>query len=361
MAISRVEIRDLRNLESVMLEPGEGINILSGANGAGKTSVLEGIYMLGRGRSFRTSQARPIIREGCDCVEVVGVASGQSRVVGGIRRRGKSSLIRINGESVSRMSELARVFPVQLVTPRSHELLERGPELRRRFLDWGLFHVEQSYGETIARYNRVLRQRNEALKRKGGEAAHWEEQLSTLGEQIHLSRGRYLKSLVDSLTPLERQLKLPGNVELSMVRGWGGTDGLQNALVRRRDQDNRAGFTSAGPHRDDIRIQSEGASAVDRLSRGQQKMLVLGLILAQMLRVAEEIGHAPVLLVDDLAAELDTNARARVIEFLVERSIQVFISTLEPGLLGGLPRSAAMFHVEQGCLQRQTKATTFSI
>ena len=146
-----------------------------------------------------------------------------------------------------------------------------------------------------------------------------------------------------------------------MVRGWGGGDGLQDALVRRRDQDHRAGFTSAGPHRDDLRIQSEGASAVDRLSRGQQKMLVLGLILAQMLRVAGEIGQAPVLLVDDLAAELDANARARVIELLVERSIQVFVSTLDPDLLGGLPRSTAMFHVEQGCLQRQTKATTFSI
>ena len=361
MAISRVEIRDLRNLQSVTLEPGEGLNILSGANGAGKTSVLEGIYMLGRGRSFRTSQARPIIREGCECVEVVGVASGPSRIVGGIRRCGKSCEIRINGESVSRMSELARVFPVQLVTPRSHELLERGPELRRRFLDWGLFHVEQSYGATIARYNRVLRQRNEALKRKAGEAACWEDQLSMLGEKIHLSRGQYLRSLVDELEPLEQQLKLSRDVELSMIRGWSGADGLQQALVRRRDQDQRAGFTSAGPHRDDIRIQAEGASAVDRLSRGQQKMLVLGLILAQMLRVSESSGQAPVLLVDDLAAELDENARARVIEFLVQQSIQVFVSTLDPGLLGELPPSTAMFHVEQGCLQRQTKAATFSI
>lgn len=361
MAISRVEIRDLRNLESVVLEPGEGINILSGANGAGKTSVLEGIYMLGRGRSFRTGQARPIIREGCDCVEVVGVASGRSRVVGGIRRCAKSSEIRINGEGVSRMSELARVFPVQLVTPRSHELLERGPELRRRFLDWGLFHVEQSYGATVARYNRVLRQRNEALKRKAGEAAYWEEQLSALGEEIHLLREHYLRSLLDELKPLERQLKLSSDVELSMVRGWGGADGLQEALVRKRDQDNRAGFTSVGPHRDDIRIQSAGVPAVDRLSRGQQKMLVLGLILAQMLRVSGETGRAPVLLVDDLAAELDEHARARVIEFLGERGIQVFVSALDPGLLGGLPSSAVMFHVERGCLHRQTKATAFSI
>ena len=361
MAISRVEIRNLRNLQSVTLEPGEGINILSGTNGAGKTSILEGIYMLGRGRSFRTNQARPIIREGCDCVEVVGVASGPSRIVGGIRRCGKSSEIRINGESVSRVSELARVFPVQLVTPRSHELLERGPELRRRFLDWGLFHVEQSYGATIARYKRVLRQRNEAMKRKAGEAVYWEDQLSTLGEQIHLARGQYLRSLVDELKPLEQRLNLSANVELSMIRGWSGADGLQQALARRRDHDQRMGFTSAGPHRDDIRIESEGASAVDRLSRGQQKMLVLGLILAQMLRVSRCGGQAPLLLVDDLAAELDEHARARVIDFLAERSVQVFVSTLDPGLLSGLPPSAAMFHVEHGCLQRQTKAATFSI
>ncbi len=352
MAISRVEIRNLRNIQSLSIDPVPGINILTGPNGAGKTSILEGLYLLGRGRSFRTSQARPIIREGTECAEVVGRKSGSPALVAGVRRCITTSEIRINGETVGRLSELARHFPVQLVTPRSHELLERGPDLRRRFLDWGLFHVEPGYSGLVSRYNRALKQRNVALRGKPSDARSWEPQIAEFGERIHFLRDRYLNELNNRLVVIKDLLGLESLPELTITRSWTQEEGLLNGLKRKFSTDAGNGFTSVGPHRDDFKVRYQGVAAVDRLSRGQQKMVVLGLTLAQLYEVSRGDSPKPILLVDDLAAELDTNARERVMEHLLETMIQVFVSALDSKfLVGGSVKQAKVFHVEQGSLR----------
>lgn len=352
MAISRVEIRNLRNIQALSIDPIPGINIVTGPNGAGKTSILEGIYLLGRGRSFRTNQARPIVREGSDCLEVVGRRLGASALVAGVRRCIKTSEIRINGETVGRLSELARHFPVQLVTPRSHELLERGPDIRRRFLDWGLFHVEPGYGGLVARYNRVLKQRNVALKKKPSDVHAWDPQIAEFGEQIHILRERYLNALNTQLLTINSLLGLESPPVLTISRSWARDEALLQGLRRRYSADSLSGFTSVGPHRDDFKVHYQGSAAVDRLSRGQQKMVVLGLTLAQLSQVSNGDSPKPILLVDDLAAELDDHARERVMNHLSEAEIQVFVSALDPRvLLERATTDAKVFHVEQGSLR----------
>lgn len=347
MALARIQIRNLRILESVELEPEDGINLVVGPNGAGKTSILEGIYLLGRGRSFRSSQVRPVVREGSQCIEVVGWGGEPGKVVAGLRKCVHATEIRINGESVARMSELARLFPVQLVTPRSHELLERGPEVRRRFLDWGLFHVEPSYLGLMARYQRVLRQRNEALKNAPRTATVWNEQMATYGSAIQAAREKYLATLSKALASVTGTVAPGADVELSLARGWPAGQELADVLDSRLDTDGSRGYTSAGPHRADLVVRAAGADAADRLSRGQQKLVVLSLILAQMRLLAENSGRRPLLLVDDLAAELDAPARTRVVGYLVDLPGQVFIATLPGNIPDGLSGSR-VFHVEHG-------------
>lgn len=349
MALRRIDIRNLRVLDSLSIEPGRGLNLLVGPNGAGKTSILEGIYLLGRGRSFRSPNPKNFIREGERCVEVTGWRSAPSGCVGGIRRCVDGMEIRIDGKAVNRMSELARAFPVQLVTPHSHELLERGPDIRRRFIDWGVFHVEPAYLTWTARYQRVLRQRNEALKTAPSSAFAWDEQLASLGEQIDRARHGYLTALADSYTRVADAIGPSQDVDLVLARGWPGDDSLAQALKAKRVVDGNQGYTSVGPHRGDLRIKVAGVPAEARLSRGQQKTLVLALILAQMSTVADRGPVDPILLVDDLAAELDGRARTRVMGFLRSLGGQVFITSLEEEALG--PSSGdRLFHVEQGRL-----------
>lgn len=349
MTLSRIDIRHLRVLDDVSLQPGGAVNLLIGANGAGKTSILEGIYLLGRGRSFRSANPKSFIREGEKCVEVTGWRSGTGGSVGGIRRCVEGAEFRINGKRVNRMSELARAFPVQVVTPRSHEILERGPELRRRFLDWGVFHVEPTFLGLTARYQRVLRQRNEALKTAPRSVGAWDEQLALFGESICHARRSYLDLLTENYSLVAQKIGLLHDVGFSLWPGWAAVDGLEVALGERRGHDMQQGHTSVGPHRADLRIRVAGLSAEARLSRGQQKLLVLALALAQMKAVAERCAGTPVLLLDDLAAELDDEARGKVMAFLRELAAQVFVTSLDENALGH-SEGDRLFHVEHGSL-----------
>lgn len=349
MGLSRIDIRNLRILKAVSLLPGNGLNLIVGANGAGKTSLLEGIYLLGRGRSFRSAQVRTFVREGEKCVEVTGWRAAPAERVAGIRRCVEGTEIRIDGQTVNKMSALAREFPVQLVTPRSHELLERGPDFRRRFLDWGVFHVEPGYLALTARYQRVLRQRNEALKTTPGTAFVWDDQLASYGEQIDRARQNYLPALGESYKWVAAAIGLSEDAAFSLSRGWQSDGSLHQALGAKRNADRHNGYTSAGPHRADLRIRVSGTPAETRLSRGQQKLLVLALTLAQMKTIGEMTSIEPILLIDDLAAELDAGARARVTAFLRTLRGQAFITSLEEALLG-LSSGDRLFHVEQGKL-----------
>jgi DNA replication and repair protein RecF len=350
MALKRIDIRNLRIIETVSLVPGENLNLVAGRNGAGKTSLLEGIFLLGRGRSFRTTQLSNVVRDGARCIEVTGWRAGPGGCVAGIRRCLDKTELRIDGQTVGKISSLARVFPVQLVNPRSHELLERGPDVRRRFVDWGVFHVEHDYVGLAARYQRVLRQRNEALKSTPEAVAYvWDHQLAALGEQVEAARASYLESLADVYQTVAAAIGAPQAITFALSRGWAKGVSLEEALRSKRGGDRKQGYTSVGPHRADMEVRLGDVAAETRLSRGQQKSLVLALVLAQTELVSRATSRKPILLLDDLAAELDDAARGRVVRYLRTMGAQSFITCLDEQVLGPL-REDRLFHVERGRL-----------
>ncbi|BAO42954.1 DNA replication and repair protein RecF [Thiolapillus brandeum] len=353
MKIKQLQIENLRVIQTLTLEPGNGINFICGPNGAGKTSVLEAIYLLGQGKSFRHAEAGPFIRNGETSCLVVAETDDRlarsSRL--GIQRGRKSFLARHGGIDIRRRSELLRLLPVQIITPQSHELLERGPELRRRYLDFGLFHVEQSYHQVLMSYQRGIKQRNAALRSGNGRLAiSFDEQLAGVSETIVRLRRGILETIESNLARFMQEMSFPNEVKLQFSPGWKEDVSLEKALKGHLERDLAQGYTSVGPHRAELKILVGGRRAEKYLSRGQQKVLVYGLVLSLSQLIVEKEKEPPVLLIDDLGAELDTLNRTRIVDYLSGREEQVFITSVDqPANIHD--RDNAVFHVEHGCLQ----------
>jgi DNA replication and repair protein RecF len=353
MKIESLQIQNLRIIQDMLLQPSGGMNFICGENGAGKTSVLEAIFLLGQGKSFRHADAGPFIRNGESfSLVLAGLQDAQGRNTRlGIQRGRKSFIARHSGKTIQKRSELLRLLPVQLITPQSHELLERGPELRRRYLDFGLFHVEQSYHRFLMSYQRALKQRNSALRSGDGRLANsFNEQLESAAGRIVGYRKNILEDIEEQLQRFLVSMHFRDRVQLQFTQGWKEHAGLASVLRESMQKDMQLGHTGAGPHRSELKILVSGKRAEKHLSRGQQKILVYGLMLA-LSRLIRERGHeAPVVLIDDLGAELDAGNRDLVLTYLRGMDTQVFITSVEaygPETLG----EAKMFHVEQGVLE----------
>jgi len=355
MTLTRLEIDEFRCLERVRLGLDPRYNLFVGPNASGKTSLLEAIFFLGRGRSFRTRRLDRLVRQGQDGFRIVGWVEAQGRTtvlgVGGDRR---STEIRIGGAPATGAGELASHFPPQIIDPEIHKLLEEGPHRRRRFLDWGVFHVEQTFLETWQRYHRVLRQRNAALK-PGSDplaARAWEPELLLAGNRLDELRRTYLEILEPTLADFGRRLLgLP--VSLSYHAGWTAGESLGEALERSGERDRRYGITHVGPHRADVTARVDGHVARERVSRGQQKLLAAALTLAQLAVQEARVPGSGALLLDDPAAELDAGNLGRLLDVVRNLRVQLFVTALRPDL-PGLGTPGALFHVEHGCVQPAT-------
>jgi len=356
MALERLKIQDFRNIARAQLVLAPGLNVISGANGSGKTSLLEAIYFLGRGASFRTQRVQSLIRKGKGELVVFGeVRSGEEGSVGiGIRRSMRELEVRIGGEKAPGLSALAARLPLLVINPDSHRLVEQGPKQRRQFVDWGVFHVEHDFHGAWLRYMRALRQRNAALRSSAPTSAKaWDGELVTHGTAIHEMRERYLRKLLPLLPEYVGALAPLGALEVAYQQGWPGDEALGTAIGASFERDRAVGHTRYGPHRADLAIRIDGVAAEESVSRGQQKLLVAGMRLAQARLLAEESGRAPVVLVDDLPAELDRAHREAMIGLLLGLGGQLFITAIDADMLE-LPAEAAascrMFHVEHGAV-----------
>lgn len=350
MALSFLKIQNLRNLQEVELEPAPGLNILLGRNGAGKTSILEAIYILSRGRSFRSDRAVPVISREKSSLEVFARFDASSPVKTiGVRKGRGGTEIRMNGESVKQLSQLARVLPQLLITPRSHEILERGPEYRRRFMDWGVFHVEQGFLPAAKSYRRVLRQRNEALKRSPRQLESWNLELVKSGLKVDCCRQEYVKALSERFLRLSRYFLPEIEISLSYAVSAETEQEYLEKLQQHHEEELKRGYTQIGPHRADLKVKFEGRDADKVASRGEQKLILAALFLAQAELVAEKGAVKPILLVDDLPAELDRENRGIFLEELTRLDTQVMITGTEATLFDGLDDSR-VFHVEQGVI-----------
>ncbi len=371
MYLRQLDVHGLRNLQSVKLSPGPRINIICGPNGSGKTSLLEAIYLLGRGRSFRSRSLKSIINSHTDtctvfglvCGEEVASPDGQNRrqrdvPIGVSRTRSGGFHFKLDGDRVYASSALAQALPLLLLNNDSFQLLEGGPQGRRQFLDWGVFHVEQDFKELWRRLARCLQHRNSLLRHDRidpAELALWDAQFIALSERVTEQRKRYLDTLAPQISQVLQRLSPIKNLQFRFHRGWDERLPLAEVLLKDRRRDQQARVTHHGPHRADLKIVCGDHAAAEVLSRGQSKALVTAMLLAQGLFYFKATGRTCVYLLDDLPAELDKAHRQAVAGFLGDMQAQAFITgTDEAELLslwphrGGGEVDHKVFHVEQG-------------
>lgn len=346
MTLARLSIRDLRCLAQVDIEPDAALNLFSGPNASGKTSLLEAVYLLGRGRSFRSARRQAAIREGAERAQVIG-RLGDGRTIGiELRRSGWTA--RAGGSPVESLVELASLLPVQLLDPDIHRLVQEGPGERRRFLDWATFHVKPGFLEVWRTYHRAMRQRNAAL-REGQSLSMlrpWEEAMAEAGQVIDRLRAETAALLQPPISAAAAAL-LDGELELAYRPGQAAGVALAEALATSRDRDRRAGLTHVGPHRADLSVVYDRHRARGWVSRGQQKLVAAALVLGQSELLAPAWGGRGILLVDDPAAELDPGRAGRLLARVAALPFQVFVTALDPAPLAGLAQGRR-FHVEQG-------------
>ena len=352
MSLVEVSIEAVRCLQRAELSLHAHYNLIWGSNGSGKTSLLEGVFILGRGRSFRTRNSERLIRHGQPKLTVFGRTDGPlGRAVGVQVARSGGTTARVNGAAVASLTELSEAFPVQVIDPGVHKLVEEGGYRRRRWLDWVVFHVEPGFVDLWTRYTRAVKQRNAALRRQPSQASAWDPELARLGELIALARGR----VMDKLQPAwqESAQALYGlDVHLHYSRGWPHDVSLAKALEDARARDQTKGLTHSGPHRADVLVRVGTRPAREVLSRGQQKLVAIAMTLAQLRLLQQLTAITPTLLLDDPAAELDETHLGRFIDQVRRLGCQLLVTSLQPPLQGGplasLGQPEKVFHVEQG-------------
>lgn len=353
MLFSELFINRLRILESVDVRPAAGINQFVGPNGSGKTSVLEGIHLLSAGRSFRTRKTPSLLPKAAEELilraSFTDPVSGLDHKAGMQKTRAGETNLKLDYQRLNSIVGISRLLPVKVVSPDSHALVQEGPDQRRQFLDWGLFHVKPEFLQIWKDYRRALQQRNQVLKHQAGNAElqAWDEKVAASGELLNAMRLEYTETVVEQVNAIAPRLGLVPKVDLRYRRGWSADDSLSVALFAEQQQTLKPAFTTVGPHRADLTLWANGKGAKETLSRGEQKLLVYALHMSQLQIAISVTGRRPIVLLDDLVAELDVERQQLLQEALLELECQVFI-TGNKGLSTLIADSSKTFHMAAG-------------
>ncbi len=358
MPLKRLAVNSLRNLDAVDIHLSDRINLFYGQNGSGKTSVLEAVSVLGLGRSFRSHKLKPLICNEKDSFTVFGGLSenGMDCPIGVKRSRSGDSLFKVDGQVVSTASALAERLPVQVINSQTFLLLEGSPKQRRQFIDWLVFHVEPEFLSAWKGLQRCLKHRNSLLRRDripAAEFAPWDKELCLLAEKIDHLRSKRFAQFQEVFETLVSEFVELDELKLKYTRGWDKDMPLLTVLQEGLERDNRQGYTFAGPHRADLKISVKGGLAADILSRGQQKLLVCALRIAQGYVFSQQTGRSCLYLIDDLPAELDGNFQAIMARWLNKIDCQVLITGVDRGTLTSIwddfpELERKVFHVKHG-------------
>jgi DNA replication and repair protein RecF len=351
MSLAELRIENLRCIESAALQFSPDLNLIAGENGAGKTSILEAIFLLGRGRSFRTRSTERLIRHQQAKLTVFGQTDDEPPRRAGVEVAADGGTrARIDGENALSLLELSGVLPVQAIDPEIHKLVDQGPERRRRWLDWFVFHVEPNFGNHWARYNRALKQRNAALRAGIGEISAWDGELIQNGASITEARRRALDRLIPCL--MQTFMRFGGlDVSVGFTTGWLAGTSLEDALRSHLERDRARGTTTVGPHRADVMLRRDHRVARETLSRGQQKLTAVAMVISQLRLLQDELNLRAVLLLDDPAAELDDKNLHRLFDELSSLRCQMVATSLtQEAALFQAPK--ATFHVEHGSVKQ---------
>ncbi len=355
MAISRILIEHFRNLNAVDQTFDPSFNFILGDNGSGKTSLLEALFYLAHGRSFKSSVQNRIISYDQPHFTLHGkIQESQHQWSIGLQRtRQGQTKMKINGEEVQRLADLAHLLPIQIITPEGLNLLNGGPSYKRAFLDWGLFHHNPAFLPLWSKLNRLLKQRNAGLTqvRDYQELAIWDQELVKLSQQVSQWRFEYSENLRATIEK-SCQLFLPElEIQSYFYQGWDKNEDYAQILERNFLADKKRGFTFSGPQKADFRFRINGLPAEDILSRGQLKLLMCALRLAQGEHLMAQKNRPCIFLIDDFASELDEKKRLLLGERLQKSQSQVFISAIHSEHLKQLqPQQSKTFLMQNGCL-----------
>ncbi|WP_025770151.1 DNA replication/repair protein RecF [Thioalkalivibrio sp. HK1] len=353
MRVVSLEVGNLRIIADISIEPSPALNLISGPNGSGKSSLLEALHILGSGRSFRSHRLRDVVRRESDSLRVVGRTLGDDGLVDvtGIEYSRDGLRIRRGGNTLKAASDLARTLPIVAVTPDSYRLVTDGADIRRRIIDRLLFHMEPSSLGVHQRYRKALRQRNAAIR--GDPASQglsgWSKELAIAGSELTEIRMRHAERILPLM--VDNVSRFVGRrMKIRFYPGWDSAISLEDAYERTLAADRMRGYTALGPHRADLKFSIDGHSVRQTLSRGETKLFVMAIAVTQVHDIAESVGSPPMVLVDDLASELDIAGRNRCLGELRETGAQLFLTEI-PGsdpLAVGQDSSARVFHVKHG-------------
>ncbi|MDP3516152.1 MAG: DNA replication/repair protein RecF [Pseudohongiella sp.] len=360
--ISRLKVDNFRNLQNVDLELNPRFNIFFGDNGSGKTSLLEAIHVLSVGKSFRTSKVEPLLAETATEFFLYSELDTGDRI--GLQRASSSHpTLRLNTNPQSSWKEVATLLPVQVINSDVFLLVDGGASVRRRFLDWALFHVEHSYLICWRNYRKIIQQRNALLKQSPtdllAQLKVWDSELSKVGEEINRHRkvliSEYVPFLMSTLSEF-----FPGTLnglEIQYKKGWLPGIDLAQALSESKGKDIKYRATSCGPHRAEILITSKGSHIAETFSRGQIKLVACALKISMSKYMENKKlcqgnqSYSTVFLIDDLASELDQTSCASVLKALKENKDQCIFTSISQeafSFLAELTGTSGKFHVEHG-------------
>jgi DNA replication and repair protein RecF len=348
--LTTIDIENFRCIRSAHLELDSHATGIVGENGSGKTSLLEAIYFLAHGRSFRASQREKLLPPQADFLRVVGrVQTRRGELVAGVEYGRQGTRANLAGQGISGIAEIAEILPVQVIDPGVHRLIEEGSARRRRLLDWGVFHVKHEFLGVWRRYQRALQQRNAVLRTNGDEQllAAWERELAPAGQRVDALRSQYAAELLPYFMHVADQLLGTQGARFTYRRGWAADQDLGAQLIESRPRDQRLRTTTVGAHRADVSFFFEGAPARDRVSRGQQKLLAAAFILGQLSFQAAQGAPPACLMLDDPAAELDVDNLGKLLEAVSQIPAQLIITSVHESGLEGV-KLGRKFHVKQG-------------
>lgn len=351
MALTSLSIQSFRNIKGLELDFGSK-NVFFGDNGSGKTSILEAVYMLATGRSFRASHLH-VIQQGEPALYLRGQIESPLGIpvrVALQKSRNNQHIIKCDGQEVNSITEIAKQLPVQILHLLNYQLLQNSPEARRKQLDWGVFHVKHSFIEQWRAFNQLLKQRNAALRQQQRPLPVWDELLVQSSEKLHELRkeacAAWFPHAQQQITEL---LELTG-ITLNYARGWSNDISLKEVFEQNLNRDLSLGYTYYGPQRADLQIKTEGRLAQHVLSQGQQKRLVAALQLSQSAWVYKQTQMQGALLIDDLPAELDKGGQQQILNILAQLEAQIFFTCVDEPTARQFSEAlgAKLFHVKHG-------------
>ena len=354
MSLQKLIINQFRNIESASLAFNPKINVIIGENGSGKSSLLEAIYFLGLGRSFRTHLTNRVIQYEQPHFTLYSEIKHQERIfsIGLQKTKNGETTLKIDRQVVKTLASLTQYIPMQLITPESYTLLSGSPKNRRSYLDWGVFYHDPLFYNNWSRIKRILKQRNAALKQCNAykELEVWDNELCLLSEQISAQRADYFAKLQPLIEQTIADFLPEFTIKSTFFCGWDNNNKpLAQYLSDNFLRDKQLGYTSIGPQKADLKLKINNLPVGDVLSRGQLKLLVYALRLAQGLFLNAVDHKQCVFLIDDLTSELDRSKQTILAKHIIKSDAQVFISAISLNSIENLfTQERTLFHVKQG-------------